>query len=163
MTQKKNLSETDETILRIYVGYRQLEKIIKKHINFLPNTYDKIQLVISHQYYTFLDIENEFWYIQMHPDESKKTALVTKFGVYEFCIVPFVLCNAWANLKSFMEKVLNLFHPNVVGLLDDVDVWGNSIEELYSQLLLIFIRFSKYDLILNSKKYRSFFPSNIYL
>lgn len=77
----------------------------------------------------------------MHQDDREKTAFVTPFG----------LCNAPATFQNFMEEVLEPFRPFVAGLLNDVAVWGDSVEELDKQLNLIMTRLVKYGLILNAR------------
>ncbi|KAI0998222.1 hypothetical protein K3495_g9972 [Podosphaera aphanis] len=99
----------------------------------------------------------------MHPDDCEKTAFVTPFGVYEWLVMPFGLCNAPATFQSFMEEVLEPFRSFVAGLLDDVAVWADSVEELNRRLLCIFQRFKDYGLILNSSKCKLFVPCGIFL
>ena len=120
------------------VDYRELNKITKKHAHPLPNAYDEIQRAAGHKFYAFLDLQNGFWHIRMHPSDREKTAFVTPSGVYEWLVMPFSLCNAPATFQSFMEKVLEPFRPFVAGLLNDVAVWGDTVKELHNRLLLIF-------------------------
>ena len=102
-------------IWRICVDYRELNKVTKKHAHPLPNTQDEIQRASGHKYYAFLDLENGFWQIRMHEDDSEKTAFVTPFGIYQWLVMPFGLCNAPATFQSFMEEVLQPFRPFVAG------------------------------------------------
>ncbi|KAI0993586.1 hypothetical protein K3495_g14598, partial [Podosphaera aphanis] len=154
---------TDKTIWRICVDYRQLNKITKKHAHPLPNAQDEIQRAAGHKYYAFLDLENGFWQIPLEESTREKTAFITPFGVYEWLVMPFGLCNAPATFQCFMEEVLEPFRPFVAGLLDDVAVWGNSILQLNDRLILIFSRFVEYGLLLNSAKCRLFVSSGVFL
>ncbi|KAI0991489.1 hypothetical protein K3495_g16698, partial [Podosphaera aphanis] len=99
----------------------------------------------------------------MHKDDIEKTAFITPFGVYEWLVMPFGLCNAPATFQCFMEEVLLPLRPFVAGLLDDVAVWGDTIEELNSRLLLTFTRFQQYGLLLNVGKCQLFVPSGLFL
>lgn len=60
----------------------------------MPNAYDVIQRAAGHRFYAFLDLENGFWHIKMHKEDIGKTTFVTPFGIYEWLVIPFGLCNA---------------------------------------------------------------------
>lgn len=62
-----------------------------------------------------------------------------------------------------MEEVPKPFRPFIVGLLDDVAVWGDTPDELRTRLQLILTRFVSYDLVLNSSKCKLFVPGGVFL
>lgn len=113
-----------------------IKKCNKKYAHPLSNLYDEIQRVAGHKYYTFLDLESGFWHIQLYQDDRENTAFVTPFGVYEWLVMPFGLCNAPGTSQNFMES-LEPFRPFVAGHFDDVAVWGDSVEELDQRLNLV--------------------------
>lgn len=108
------------------VGVRRLSRIKqdnkKKHAHPLPNAYDEIQRAAGHKFNCFLNLQNTFWRIQIHPDDREKTAFVKPFGIYEWLVVPFGLCNAPATFQFFMEEVLVPFQPFVARLFDEFAV-----------------------------------------
>lgn len=71
-------------------------------------------------------------------DESK-TACVTRYGAYEFLVMPFELTNALATFCTLMNK---LFHPYldkfVVVYLDDIVVYSQILEEHVEHLQKVF-------------------------
>ncbi|POS82548.1 hypothetical protein EPUL_005935, partial [Erysiphe pulchra] len=160
---KKANSQSKSTVWRVCVDYRELNKITKKHAHPLPNTYDEIQRAAGHKLYAFLDLENGFWHIRMHKNDREKTAFVTPYGIFEWLVMPFGLCNAPATFQNFMEEVLGPYRSFVAGLLDDVAVWGDTVEELHSRLLTILKRFVSYGLLLNTSKCRLFVTSGVFL
>lgn len=99
----------------------------------------------------------------MHEDDREKTAFVTPFGVYEWLVMPFGLCNAPATFQAFMEEVLDPFRSFTAGLLDDVAVWADSRDQLHTRLLSIFSRFSEYGLLLNASKCKLFVSKGVFL
>ncbi|KAI0999844.1 hypothetical protein K3495_g8354, partial [Podosphaera aphanis] len=163
LTPKKTVVDTGKIVWRICVDYRQLNKVTKKHAHPLPYAYDEIQRAAGHKYYAFLDLENGFWQIRMNEADREKSAFVTPFGVYEWMVMPFGLCNAPATFQCFMEEILEPFRSFVAGLLDDICVWGDTEKELHSRLELIFERFVHYGLLLNSTKCRLFVQQGIFL
>lgn len=134
------------------MDYRELKKINKKNAHPLPKFRDEIQRAAGHNFYAFLDLENGFWQIPIKENESEKMAFVTLLGIYKWLVMPFSLCNAPAIFQSFMKEVLKLLRPFSAGLLDDVAIWGDSIEELHTRLILVLTRFVKYRLILSTSK-----------
>lgn len=92
----------------------------------------------------------------MNEKDHEKTIFVTPFGIFQWLVMPFGLCNAPATVQSFMEEVLDPFRDFIAGLLDDVAIWGDTIEELHSRLMLILNRFVSYGLLLNASKCRLF-------
>ena len=41
----------------------------------------------------------------MHSADKEKTAFVTRFGTYEFNVMPFGLCNAPATFQRLMDRI----------------------------------------------------------
>ena len=65
----------------------------------------------------------------MCPEDSFKTAFCTKFGSFEFIVMPFGLCNAPATFQRAMNKVFfNLLDKCVLIYLDDILVFSKNIE-----------------------------------
>ncbi|KAI0992947.1 hypothetical protein K3495_g15237 [Podosphaera aphanis] len=163
LTPKKTPVKSQKTVWRICVDYRELNKLTKKHAHPLPNTQDEIQRAAGQNFYAFLDLENRFWQIPLHKDSREKTAFVTPFGIFEWLVMPFGLCNAPATFQGMMNEVLEPVRPFVAGLLDDVCVWGDTRDELHSRLLKIFSRFADYGPLLNSQKCRLFVTQGVFL
>ena len=99
----------------------------------------------------------------MSAQDRDKTAFVTPFGLFEWLVMPFGLCNAPATFQSFMEEVLEPFREFVSGLLDDVAIWADGIEQLHSRLLQVLTRFVEYGLILNAGKCKMFVTEGVFL
>ncbi|KAI0998002.1 hypothetical protein K3495_g10187 [Podosphaera aphanis] len=133
------------------------------YAHLLPNTQDETQRAAGQNVYAFLDLENGFWQTPLHKDSCVKTAFVTPFGIFEWLVMPFGLCNAPATFQSMMNEMLEPFRLFVAGLLDDVCVWGNSRVELNLRLLKFFSRFADYGLPLNYAKCRLFATQVVFL
>jgi putative transposase len=46
------------------------------------------------EWFIALDLHSDFWQITMNSNDVKKTAFITKIGLYEWLVLPFGLKNA---------------------------------------------------------------------
>ena len=45
------------------------------------------------KWFTSLDLNSEYWQVEVKEKDKEKTAFITKFGFYKFNVIPFGLCN----------------------------------------------------------------------
>ena len=66
--------------------------------------------------------------MEMDEESCEKTAFVTHFGLFEFLVMPFGLCNAPATFQRLMETVFaDLIREKCVAYIDDVMVMGETL------------------------------------
>jgi cleavage and polyadenylation specificity factor subunit 1 len=69
--------------------------------------------------FTKLDLVKAFHNIPVAEEDVGKTAVITRFGLYEFVRTPFGLCNAAQSFQRFMDAILgDLEHVHIY--IDDV-------------------------------------------
>lgn len=80
--------------------------------------------------YSNIDLRLDFSQIRIAPGHEWKTAFRTPYGLYEYKVMPFGLCNAPATFQALMNVVLlpylNVF---VVAYLDNILVYSRNNED----------------------------------
>src|SRR5215469_2237985 len=79
--------------------------------------------------------------IRVAEEDIHKTAFRTKYGHFEFTVMPFGLCNAPATFQSNMNTIFSdLLDECVVIYLDDLLVFSKSHEDHQHHLQLVLQR-----------------------
>ena len=120
-------AEKDGT-LRLCIDYRALNKITVKYIYTLPRIEEILDSFANARYYTRLDLQQGYHQIRMHPEHAKRTAFQTKFGSFNFLVMPFGLANA-PTFQRTMDHLLHEFRSFCHAYLDDIVIYSNSLEE----------------------------------
>ena len=53
-----------------------------------------LETLSGSQWFSSLDLASGFWQVELDQAAKEKTTFITKFGIYEFEVMPFGLCNA---------------------------------------------------------------------
>jgi Reverse transcriptase (RNA-dependent DNA polymerase) len=139
--------------LRFCVDYRKLNGITKKDAYPLPRIDDMLNTLKGSKWFSTLDLASGYWQVAMHPRDREKTAFVTRYGIYEFNVMPFGLCNAPATFQRLMDRVYqDIAWKFVVVYLDDTIVYSKSFDEHLEHLRETFIRIRQAGLRLNLEK-----------
>ena len=151
MTTKK-----DGTI-RFCVDYRGLNGVTKKNAYPLPRIDECLDSLGGNKWFSCLDLQSGYWQIGMHPDDVEKTAFSTQHGLFEFDRMPFGLCNAPAVFERMMEDMLRgLLNKVCLVYLDDIIVFGKTLNEAASNLELVLMRLIEWGLKLKPSKCKLF-------
>src|SRR5690606_13940130 len=98
--------------LRLCVDYRGLNKITLKNRYPLPLISEILDRASGAQYFSKLDIKDAYYRIRIKEGDEWKTAFRTRYGLFEYLVMPFGLCNAPATFQNYMHQALG-------GYLDD--------------------------------------------
>ena len=89
--------------------------------------------------FTKMDLRSGFHQILVAPEHRERTVFQTRWGTFQFCVMPFGLCNAPATFQRTMNSVLQEFHEFCEVYIDDIVVYSTSVEEHERYLELIFL------------------------
>ena len=143
--------------VRLTVDYRKLNAVTQMPASSLPRIQDCVDALAGSAVYSTGDSPAAYWQIPMKKSDVPKTAFITKFGLYEFNVLPMGLCSAPQAFTRLMELALaGLQWTTCVIYLDDVIVFGEDFDQHISRLEAVMERFRKAGLKLKPEKCQFF-------
>ena len=116
--------------LRLCVDYRALNKVTKKNRYPLPHIEELFNNTHGAKYFSKIDLRSGYHQIRLAKEDTEKTAFRTRYGHFEFLVVPFGLTNAPATFMHLMQSVLNpVIDKFAVAFLDDILIYSKTEKE----------------------------------
>ena len=77
-----------------------------------------------------IDLKSGYWQISVRPGDVHKTTFKTRWGLYEYLVMPFELTNAPAQSMSMMNNLLGDYLDRFVLIfLDDILIYFANVQE----------------------------------
>ena len=105
---------------RFVADYSALNSCTVKDNYFPPRIDDLLARIPNNCIFSKLDLKKAFFQIPIREEDQHKTAVITPFGLYEYTVMPMGLKNASQCLQRYIDKVLSIFHDNVIVYCDDI-------------------------------------------
>ena len=139
--------------IRMCVDYRALNAKTARPIFPIPSAEELFDTVGGARYFSTLDLSSGYHQVKVGEKDIEKTAFSTRYGQYEFVRMPFGLCGAPATFQRLMNVVLSKDNwINCVVYLDDILIFGKSIEEHNDRLMKVLARVKEAGLKLSADK-----------
>ncbi|KAL9255314.1 RNA-directed DNA polymerase-like protein [Drosera capensis] len=141
--------------LWLCIDYRALNKETVKNKYLIPLIADLFDQLGGVRYFTKLDLRSGYYQVRIAEGDEAKTTCVTRYGSFEFLVMPFGPTNAPATFCTLMN---NIFHPYldkfVVVYLDDIVVYSVTLEEHVEHLRIVFKVLASNELYVRKKNAR---------
>jgi len=127
-----------DNTLRMCIDYRQLNNITIKNKYPLPKVDELLNRLGGARYFTKLDLQSGYHQIRMKDNDIEKTAFRTRYGSFEFMVLPFGLTNAPSTFMAMMQDILRPYLDKFcISFLDDILIYSDSLEEHQKHVRLI--------------------------
>ena len=137
--------------LRVCGDYRRLNCMTEDDHYPVRNISDFNSELAGKTIFSKIDLLKGYHQIPVAPDDIRKTAVITPFGLYEFPRTPFGLKTAGQSFQRLMDSIL-MDIPHVFVYIDDVLVASSSPQEHLEDLTRLFTHLQENGLVINAKK-----------
>ncbi|XP_070030091.1 uncharacterized protein [Nicotiana sylvestris] len=146
--------------LRMCIDYMQLNKITIHNKYLLPRIDDMFDQLQGATHFSKIDLHSGYHQLRIKDEDISKTSFRTRYGRYEFLVMPLGLTNALAAFMDLMNRVFKPFLDRfVIVFIDDILIYSRSQREHENHLRTVlqtlrehrlYAKFSKCEFWLDS-------------
>ena len=138
---------------RVVIDYRALNDVTVKNKYPLPLMDELFDRTQGARFFTSIDLRNGFHQIAIPPEDRAKTAFRTRFGHFEYTVLPMGLCNAPGTFMQLMNQTFaDVLDKFVLCFLDDILIFSRTAEEHARHLRLVLTRLRDQELYVKMSK-----------
>ncbi|KAI7151490.1 hypothetical protein KC349_g9431 [Hortaea werneckii] len=120
--------------LRMVIDYRRLNEVTVKNRYPLPNIEEMQDRLTGANWYSKIDLRDAFYAVRMAKGEEWKTAFRTRYGLYQFRVMPMGLTNAPATCQQLVNDVLrDLLDITAIAYVDDILIFTRGSREQHTK------------------------------
>ncbi|GKE70662.1 putative reverse transcriptase domain-containing protein, partial [Tanacetum coccineum] len=130
------------------IDYRELNKLTVKNRYPLPRIDDLFNQLQGSSVYSKIDLRYGYHQLRVRDEDIPKTAFRTRYGHYEFQVMPFGLSNAPAVFMDLMNRVCRPYLDKfMIVFIDDILIYSKTKEEhdAHLRLILEFLKKEEHD------------------
>nr|GEV91491.1 putative reverse transcriptase domain-containing protein [Tanacetum cinerariifolium] len=115
---------------RMCIDYKGLNKLTIKNRYPLPRIDDLFDQLQGSRYFSMIDLRSGYHQLRVHEDNNPKTTFRTRYGYFEFTIMPFGLTNVQAVFMDLMNQVCRPYLDKfVIVFIDEILIYSKTKEE----------------------------------
>ena len=127
------------------IDYRWLNKKTVKNRYPLPLPEEMFDRLGNTKVFSKIDLKSAYWQIPVRPGDVQKTAFKTRWGLFEYLVMPFGLNNAPTQFMNMMNDLLGDYLDRFVLIfLDDILVHSANVKEHAEHLAKVLQVLRKY-------------------
>ena len=139
--------------LRFCVDYRGLNDRTIRNSYPLPHTDDLFDRLTGARYFSKIDLRTGFYQILLAEGDCDKTAFRTRYGHFEWTVLPMGLTNAPATFQHLMNSTFrDLLDRCVLVFLDDIVVYSATLEQHERDVFAVLSRLQQSHLFAKKSK-----------
>jgi hypothetical protein len=124
--------------MRLCIDYRQLNKVTIKNRYPLSRIDDLMDQLVGARVFSKINLRSGYHQIKVKDEDVQKTAFRTRYGHYEYLVMPFGVSNAPGVFMEYMNRIFHAFLDLfVVVFIDDILIYSESEEEHAEHLRIV--------------------------
>lgn len=139
--------------MRLCIDYRAINQVTKRNGHPLPRIDECLERLNGARFFTSIDLKSGYHQVRIREEDVPKTAFNTRYGSYEFLVLPFGLTNAPPTFQRLMNSILGEYLDKcVLVYLDDILVFSRTQEDHIKHVRQLLECLRKAQLYANLKK-----------
>ena len=147
--------------LRMCIDYRALNKITIKNRYPLPRADDLMDQLHGAKWFSKIDLRSGYHQVRIAECDIEKTAFRTRYGHFEWTVLPFGLTNAPATFMKLTNDIFSDYLDKfVIVYLDDICIYSKTLDDHADHLRQVLQRLREHKLYAKASKC-AFFQTKI--
>ena len=145
---------------RLCVDYRALNKVTIKNKYPLPRVDELLDRLTGAKFFSKIDLRSGYHQVRIAKGDASKTAFRTRYGHFEFVVLPFGLTNAPATFMQLIQDVFRKYLDDfVIIVLDDILVYSRNEKDHHEHVRKVLQLLRQHKLYAKETKCELFQPS----
>ncbi|GKB06532.1 putative reverse transcriptase domain-containing protein, partial [Tanacetum coccineum] len=124
--------------IRMCIDYRELNKLTVKNRYPLPRIDDLFDQLHGSQFFSKIDLRSGYHQLRVHEDDIPKTTFRTRYGHFEFTVMPIGLTNVPTIFMDLMNRVCRPYLDKfMIVFIDDILIYFKTQEEHVEHLRFV--------------------------